>query len=417
MQVAVIDPTPQILNGHNLTSLMLLADLPAPLEPDFFVHVDSSPDALELLNHANASFLKSPYDLKYWRKVKTEEVFKRRLKKIISLLFGSKQRLLDGSYYCDDLVKIISNYGPDDHIICPTAMVDILISVVEVIEREVAEKLPFIHMRFLDFPDDADRPLAIAGHRRLAAQSRKNSKIKVYTETEILARYLEKEFSYKLVERSILQPPAVSGQNGSQEGTAPVNVGYLCGTFREDKGAERISNIIAGVARELKKSANSANIRFTIQDPPPEHKNNLEDMISLHKDLDGGAVLFIPGRLGLKEFSEFIASCDIILLPYSVGINLVYRGSGIAFDAAINGVPIISTPITGIMEIVGEDGGRIVDTDENIARAIVEISTDLDKFKAGAALNSKRINGLVEDNHLTNTIRDCFKSAAPGKQR
>jgi len=109
-------------------------------------------------------------------------------------------------------------------------------------------------------------------------------------------------------------------------------------------------------------------------DPDGKVLNKLKEQIKTH-DLSGQ--INLPGVLPSRELLEQIASCDVFILPCAQASDGTMDGIPISLlEAMGTGVPVISTSISGIPEVIsnGENGLLVTSKDPvAIADALIYI--------------------------------------------
>ncbi|MEM6464270.1 MAG: glycosyltransferase [Pseudomonadota bacterium] len=420
-RIGVVDPARQQVGGHHLTSLELLEKALRPEVPAFHVNRASSPDIAQVLSDVRFSFSTDPERPTPQRRKRKSKPRRWQLWQLMRRARGYPPDILDGNCYREDLLEIISGYDSADHLIFPTTKADTLASLISVIRHIGTENIPHLHLRFLEYAPKPDRDLARGSFEQLSGLAASCPQIHLYTETETLRRYLMSRFGFREIGKSILQPtkadPNLRRSYAVENGT--ISVGYVGGGLRKDKGYQRLPAIFGAALQKLKSAALAERTRFVVQISNDRRGRNLKQRLLAIPGLEPTQLKIVSGDLNLADFSALLASCDMLVFPYSDEKKAQMISSGILIDAVINAVPVICSPIETLTEFVGDDTGAIADSDEEFANAIVRMATDLEIYKKGAARYAESFRDSMSGNDLIKSVIGTIDSDRhiAGRQR
>jgi len=154
-----------------------------------------------------------------------------------------------------------------------------------------------------------------------------------------------------------------------------VSLGFLGGA-KERKGFENIPELLGSLI--------GGRIRFNsyIQEAPfpwPEYAKALKAL-----DLLDAKIQFIDSKLSAEELELAILRCDLLVLPYDPG-SYRLAGSGLLFQAADLGVPVLTTKGTGFStEIVAYGIGGTYEGKEEFNAFIRTFNPDSFREKLNA---------------------------------
>ncbi|MCY6382812.1 glycosyltransferase [Hoeflea prorocentri] len=410
-KIAIVDPTFLEYGGHHMTCLETLQKALQPHQAVFYIHRHSSSDVSNILDDVRFEFATEQHRLSNQRVKRQMKPVRWTISQTVRRLGGKPADRLNGKHYVRELERLFDAYGPSDHLISPTTRADMLGSLITVASSRKTETLPHVHLRFLEYAPESDSALATANYERLAELSAENPHIHIYTETQTLRRHFEDRFGIKGIGSAILQPgptvPAVERKAMSDK----IRIGYLGGNLRRNKGFERIPAIVGLTMQKVAGTALENKIEFVIQLAHDENSIALRKELSELPGIAQGQLRFVEGDHDLEAFTALLASCDVMLFPYSQAREQVLAGSGILIDAVIHGVPLVSAPISTLSEFVEEETGKIASSDQEFADAIVEIASDIGTYGANAARRSLEFSEAWRTNDLVTNVRRSLQDA------
>lgn len=156
----------------------------------------------------------------------------------------------------------------------------------------------------------------------------------------------------------------------------------------KNKGVDRALEILKNVQDKLEKHSLSA-VLFVMGSG--EDKPKLERLIR-QNNLDSSAFLlgYIPdARKYLKAFDIYLMSSRKEGLPY------------VLLEAAHAGVPIVTTPVGGIPDIVGQHPDELPETNEELAENILELAQNPEKRVRYGKFLKKRVNNHFSSKQMT----------------
>lgn len=398
----IVDPAELSLHGHHLTSLKVLASMLPGRTLEAHVNVRSPRGLLEPDARVSYDFEHDPYTIGSLRGEPFRRQVKRRFRQWRARLKGHRPTPIDGSCYVPELAGILSGLSADDHLVAPSASVDMLASLLMCVQGRDLTTLPRLHLRVLELPLAADTRCTGDVHAGWAALSRSSDRVSIYTETETLANHLRVHAGYLQVGRAILQPAPVKVVPQATPGT--FRIGYLGGSFRNNKGWAVLGRLIEDSVSEIARRRPDLTPRIVLQVPPKEglsrrRREALEKLERL-----APIVGCVRGSLDMGAFSALVASIDVVMLPYAESRRARLISSGIAIDALLNAVPVVATSLPAIAEFVG-DAGIVVDDLAALPRALGDIACDTHAFKERALRNAERLSELVAANDLVSALK------------
>jgi glycosyltransferase involved in cell wall biosynthesis len=172
-----------------------------------------------------------------------------------------------------------------------------------------------------------------------------------------------------------------------------VRVGWL-GEPRREKG----STILPDIIERVLSHESSKRFQFVVQSLGMDRKWLNE----LNRRLDkfGDSVVRLKSDLEGATYFNALASCDILLLPYDPASYPKERGSGIAIEALVTGIPIVATKETFAASLIDDNCGLTGDNTESLACSVIEIGSDLDKFKALATKRAQQLRSEFDPERL-----------------
>ncbi|MDA4846343.1 glycosyltransferase [Hoeflea poritis] len=411
-KVAIVDPEYQSLGGHHLTSLELLERALHPLCPACHVNSRSPQEIANVLKRVHLDFVTDPAQPARRRRIRNSNPARWYLMQAVRRLKGLPADTIDGTDYADEMFAVLSRYGPGDHLIFPTTKVDTHASLLAAIARIQPDNMPHLHLRFLEYAPKHDRSLATQCFGRLATLSRMTNRIHIYTETETLRRNLIDRFGFEKIGRVILQPSRITSPACEKRPSdnQKIRIGYVGGNLRKDKGYERLPAILSLASRKMAGAPYADTVRFVIQIADSRRGQRLKRRLRGSGAIPSGQLDFVSGPLDLTEFSALLASCDLLLFPYTRDKSEQMISSGILIDSVINGVPAICPPVPTLTEFISTETGAVADSDEEFAEAIMRLISNIGAYKAQAELASEKYADAWRSNDLVDLIRDDLQT-------
>ena len=101
-------------------------------------------------------------------------------------------------------------------------------------------------------------------------------------------------------------------------------------------------------------------------------------------------------------------TCSILLLPYTSNYRL--RGSGVAVEALANGIPIVCTDNTGLVDVISHENGKMATTVNEFSEALLCIASNLAVYKKRAATASHEYLRRLQNNPVVSRIKESSNS-------
>jgi glycosyltransferase involved in cell wall biosynthesis len=313
------------------------------------------------------------------------------------------------SIYRPDLRRLVKEFrlGPSDHLVIPTTDHQILLAVLSVCANTSADDLPRFHLRFL-----CDDSCNIGGHpspmsfedmlRWLRTESLLMQRVFLYAETARLADWME---CIAGVRPALAPYPVFTGARPPRATRRPtLRIGYL-GQARYNKGFDRLAAILlrfeALYSEAASKGCNVPVISLVVHAAPGSEKlvRAFEEAAqTLQLDLE-----LIDRTVDEEEYQQIIDRIDILLLPYKIS-RYRRKGSGIAQEALVNGIPFVCSSETALVDLLLEGNGESSRTDDEFASALLKIALNYDDYLNCAILAAAIHHRLHQDNPLRNNI-------------
>ncbi|WP_322774833.1 glycosyltransferase [Synechococcus sp. CBW1107] len=167
---------------------------------------------------------------------------------------------------------------------------------------------------------------------------------------------------------------------------------FACyGPARHEKGSDLLQQAIK---RYLAK-APASNVEFTIHWPNSfldTWGRSVKPDLQLESDR---RVTFIRRYLAPGEYADWLARTDVLLLPYRCS-SYGLRGSRVALEAMVNGIPLIVTEQTAPGRQAVQYGAAVLCIDENVEDICRAISTAVDNLVGLRRLAAERMKVVRE---------------------
>ncbi|MEL6823616.1 MAG: hypothetical protein AAFP70_17810 [Calditrichota bacterium] len=402
--IGVVDPACRSIGGHNLTSLCRLKEAMPQQNIVFHVSSSATADVKRALGNVRLDFNADPYRPAAQRERRSKRKVLWYLYQFSRLLMGKPFDALNGEYHLKEMERLFKQYDEADHLVFPTTSVDLLTSILSVIERDKGDRVPSIHMRFLEYGAEHEKKLVHQAFERLRETLNSNKRVFLYCETDTLKSHLARRHGLTKISRCILQaPPADNMDIKDYTGCGNfIRIGLL-GTPRTDKGFSRLPGIIAAtmeLTHELE-----IPLKFVVQTTSKSDEYNDQKQGLRKAGFSRTEIEAVPGPLSERKFAALLASCDMLLLPYTARNRERIIGSGLLLDAKINAIPVICPPHDTLTEFLSVQTGANAETDEEFAGAIVQIAGNLDRYKSSAQKDAAAFQNLWHSNALTARLR------------
>ena len=376
-QVMVLEPSLVENAGHHHTQIAALSSL-LP-QADFCVLAGSSYSGFLGLD-----FTKLDEEAIRTRKLQMRVRFEQGLKSKVSairLLPRRVRGLLQASAYGSSLIEYCQQkrISRNDAVIVPSADLDSLESVAELVVA-LGDCCPRTCLRFLTPDLGVHRDDVRVARIRSISQSVLD-RMYLFTETDELARYLQRTYGLAATGGFYLPCSITEQINPKARSSDFLRVGVF-GAPKRRKGSDRIKSIV-DKAGELLKFGADVKLDFVIQGSDSDFAPG-----GVYSALDsiGGINIRVTrqsDKLSPKQFQQLFCSVDSVLLPYDVS-SYGLQGSGVVQDAVNALKPIICSAGMSMKDLLSHGNARLVDNDENFAKAIIEIAANMPAFNDGA---------------------------------
>jgi glycosyltransferase involved in cell wall biosynthesis len=278
-----------------------------------------------------------------------------------------------------------------DAIFVPTVSVHHLLAWARLVKGTLRHRNTRVLLFFLTAPaklDSAGRivPDTSAGARLLLALIKwlapevRDGKVVLGVETKAIQKAFEHMTGLPFV--WFPQPVGPSVRNAASSGEW---IEMACfGGARAEKGSDVLQEAISLHCRKFP----SSRARFTIQ--WVEDFNAGGRLVTKSSELQGaGKVRFVTRYFRNGEYAEHLRNTDVMLLPYRLS-SYSLRGSRVVIEAAVNGIPVVTTRGTTLAGVAEEFGIGIWCEDgdsKSLAGAIAEMESNFEKMsrRAGEA--------------------------------
>jgi glycosyltransferase involved in cell wall biosynthesis len=221
----------------------------------------------------------------------------------------------------------------------------------------------------------------------------------VYTEVSSHANYASKQLGFDVPVYPYPTFP-VPRDSESLASNRKIVIGVL-GGGRRDKGFHLLPDIVAKFNVDCHEDLE---VDFLIQKPRTQEHLEVElNRLSQHKNVG-----FISESISSNEYEDVMESCSILLLPYTS--NYKFRGSGVAVEALANGIPIVCTDNTGLVDVISHENGRMATTVNEFSEALLSIASDLTVYEKRAAEASKKYLIELLNNPVVSRIKETSNS-------
>ena len=401
-------------NRKNLPKLMRVIIL----SPSAIDH-DNSHDANALLNHTSifldnginvvwginrSSNLEKPsvvahriFDYSIYDDFKSGRTnLKKRLR-----YFFYYQKVISKTF--DTLSELFSkeSVGSADHVFLPTADWLMLRALYKLHKRTPLQHWPSVHVELMfdkanwmtgGYPYDKIIDTLI----RLRS---KTKRLFVYTEVSAHAHYASKQLGFDVPVYPYPTFPILR-DNKPLASNSKIVIGVL-GGGRRDKGFHLVPDIVEQFNMVCR---DDLEVVFVIQKPRAQEHLDVEvNRLSQHNN-----IRFISESIPSNEYEGVMESCSILLLPYTSTYKL--RGSGVAVEALANGMPVVCTDNTGLVDVISHENGKTATTVNEFSEALLCIASNLSVYKKRAATAGHAYLNRLLDNPVVSQIKESSKS-------
>jgi glycosyltransferase involved in cell wall biosynthesis len=204
--------------------------------------------------------------------------------------------------------------------------------------------------------------------------------VEPYEKILLKAGFASKDIFWAPIPSSNIQPWTTSKFGGA------ISLGFLGGA-KQRKGFETIPQLLSSL------TTSGISFKSFIQEAPfpwPEYAKAIQALDALCAD-----IRYVNPKLSSEELQLAILGCDLLVLPYDPE-SYRLSGSGLLFQAADLGVPVLTTEGTGFSKEITEHGiGGVYESEEEFTSFISAFS--LETFRKNLnAYNRKRNDASYE---------------------
>ena len=288
-----------------------------------------------------------------------------------------------------------------DHVFLPTADWLMLRALYKVHKQTPLEYWPSIHVELMF--DKANWMTGGYPYDKIIKkliQLRNNTKrLFVYTEVSAHAHYASKQLNFNVPVYPYPTFPILR-DNKPLATNRNIIIGVL-GGGRRDKGFHLLPDIVDKFNMDCQ---NNLEVIFVIQKPRAQEHLDVElNRLSQHKN-----IRFVSESISSNEYENVMGSCSILLLPYTSNYKL--RGSGVAVEALANGVPIVCTDNTGLVDVISHENGKMATTVNEFSEALLCIASNLAVYKKRSATASHQYLSRLLNNPVVCRIKENSNS-------
>lgn len=306
------------------------------------------------------------------------------------------------SIYTEEINAIIKDHKIDcgDHVIVPTAEIELTAAIIEIIKHYPSDELPTFHLRYINL--DCTALSSAYTYKELFAQIQRlkclERKMYIYTETRPHANFIEGIVNHPV---SIVPHPVEKHRDSTKSflrQDRKCRIGCV-GAARKEKGINILPELIECFYTKYPDTAQ--NIEFIVQATEGE-KEVMDRLRIVHAKFS--SVKLITSVMQPDEYKELFCSLDIALLPYDPDIYKD-RGSGILSDAIINEIPFICSRGSYLEGAITNNNALAAQNVQEYAACITRMFDNYSVYQDNAKRASERLEAMIKNNALTNF---CF---------
>jgi len=302
------------------------------------------------------------------------------------------------AHYLDDLIRdCLAEFGPGDHLLVPSADLDVVSALARVTAGQDLRDLPHINLRFyaLDLQTVSPEPATGTVIRDLLARPHAAQRVSVTTELAEMAAQIGTDWGVEGDWFPYLHPLMFAPEPPPRHAEMPatLRIGF-CGHGKPDKGRHWIPHIINATRTRAPDLARR--ICWVVQSSGT-YKSARDSIVPiLEFDAQNPGLLELHTQdLSDQAYDDLFRSMDIIGLPYSAG-NYRMRGSGVSAEATFSGKPFAYTQGTLLGSIAG-DSAIAATTVVEFADALIEICTNYLDYQGRAFAAQDRLIATIPD--------------------
>lgn len=287
-----------------------------------------------------------------------------------------------------------------DNVIIHTDSSLLIRSLLNVFYRLRVTKRPHLHVRVIlpGHPVTAD----LKPYKALADLARRNNKVKIYADTRAVRNELIKRFGVSEVElvRLVLPPSETPLDRKARVRFFKQPTITFAGELRRDKGWKNLLPII-DTLRRMKPNVMP---RFLVSGTNSEARRFRDPEDHIGRIRRAGAEVRL-GRLSNGGFVKLLDETDVLVLPYDACAYRL-RGSGVALDALVNGIPMVVTAGTALTEFIEAGNGVAGSGIDGLAEALKLVTEDYDWYADRAIVVQDQAREWLNGNAIVAAVHE-----------
>jgi glycosyltransferase involved in cell wall biosynthesis len=305
---------------------------------------------------------------------------------------------------------------PFDALLAPTILVHHLLAWLRIARRFGGKKIRRMTLLFLNAPGNYDAHGALRFPRssllmkiilRRFAPLVRDGVVTLAAETRRTAEHLKTfcDIDFTTAAQPIALP---SFANTSHPSPTFGSFGFA----RHEQGSDILQNAVKIFLERNPKTDARFLIRWTRDFAGPDGKLITRDA-ALTKNPN---VEFLGASRSTAEYAEQFARADALILPYRLS-SYRDRGSRVAAEAAMLGVPMIFARGTWLEELVTRCGAGAAFRDEDasdLVRAIGEMATNIERHKGTARVNAEKARNYFSPRSFVRRLFDGTSAQCDG---
>lgn len=291
-------------------------------------------------------------------------------------------------------VNSLYSFTEKDRFIFPNADHLTTKSLLKFLRQNLSEDLPSVGLRFINVMENNGIPKlqnSSSLFRFLQRFRSKGFKIDVTAETDGYRAYIG-QFVTGVSVCEYPQNLEISKKRIVRSKSKLLKLGSL-GSARPDKGFSALGGLIPRLLAFKDKE-----IEILVQEATQSWGYEYDTTLASLRNYS--QIRFLPGYLTHEEMSNSIKECDVLLMPYDIGIY-EFRGSAMLFEAADLGIPMLVPSKTGLGEVVRKFGlGATFNSEADVLMALkvllqVDSKTLKNRFSSYNLQRQKNFEKLI----------------------
>ena len=241
------------------------------------------------------------------------------------------------------------SFSEQDRFVFPNADHLTTKTLLNYLRRNFSVNLPSVGLRFINVMENNGIPKlqnSSSLFRFLQRFRSKGFKIDVTAETDGYRAHIG-QFVTGVSVCEYPQNLEISKKRNDMSKSKLLKLGSL-GSARPDKGFSSLGGLIPRLLAFKDKE-----IEILVQEATQSWGYEYDTTLASLRNYS--QIRFLPGYLTHEEMSNSVKECDVLLMPYDIGIY-EFRGSAMLFEAADLGIPMLVPSQTGLGEVVRKFG-------------------------------------------------------------